>query len=139
MDGCAMATLDKCSADLKGRRPKNMIEVSLVKLKVFLPENKKNSVIIIIKCLLYFLQKIGDIGTIQDCQWFCNYIYGGSCNWFLHDNRTGECKIFGGQLDDLFNDCKESSFSASPSFDKCTSAFTPSSENGCYVNIISYL
>lgn len=84
-----------------------------------------------------FIQKIGDIDSIQDCQWFCNYVYEDRCTWFMHNEKTRECKLFGGQLNDIFDDCNEKGFPAFPSFSECTSAFNPSSENGCYVMYIS--
>ena len=54
----------------------------------------------------------------------------------MHDNKTRECKLFDGQIDELFNNCKEASFASYPSFSECSSAFDASSDDGCYVRTV---
>ena len=87
-------------------------------------------------CKTVCFQKMGDIHSIQVCQWFCSYIYGQRCTWFLYDSSTRECNMFKGQLDDFMSNCNEHSYAAYPSISECPSAFNPSSENGCYVRMI---
>ena len=136
MNGCAMATLDKCNGFSDRETHENMIEVRIllnnfltictIKISIFEP------VLLIVK---QFLQEIGGIDSIQDCQSFCRFIYSERCTWFLYDNKNKECKLFKGQLDDLFKSCNENSFPVFPSFSKCMSVFNTSSDDGCYVRI----
>ena len=135
MNGCAMATLDKCNGFSDGDTPENMIEVRIL-LHNLLTRFKS----IIQEPLLLIdkqcLQKIGGINSIEHCQSFCKFIYSETCTWFLYDNKNKECKLFNGQLDDLFDRCNDNSFAEFPSFLKCMSVFNPTSDNGCYVRII---
>lgn len=104
LEGCGMQTMDKCygTIPLDGSTPSNLVE------------------------------EIGEIQSIQICQWFCKEIYTANCTWFLYDRTTMDCKLFEGSLDDFQNDCSEIGYARDPSISDCPSAFDATSDNACY-------
>ena len=64
----------------------------------------------------------------------CRNIYRKSCNWFMFDSTTNECKLFAGSLNDLKTVCREFGYQREPNYETCDAVFEPESAKGCYVN-----
>lgn len=64
----------------------------------------------------------------------CRNIYRKSCNWFMFDSTTNECKLFAGSLNDLKSVCREFGYQREPNYETCDAVFESESANGCYVN-----
>ena len=82
----------------------------------------------------YFNQEIGHISGAQTCQRFCNELYNGTCQWFMYDKTTEDCKLFSSSLNDLWNDCREVGYAREPNHELCDEMFPSDSSNGCYVS-----
>ena len=83
---------------------------------------------------MFMYQEIGEVQSVQDCQWFCKEIYAGNCTYFLYDRRSEECKMFDGSLVDFQTDCNEVGYANVPDHAQCDTLFALDSGNGCYVS-----
>jgi len=104
LKGCSMSSLDKCYGTLPpdGSVPNDLIE------------------------------EIGHISDAQTCQRFCNDLYNGTCQWFMYDKTTKDCKLFSSSLNNLWNDCREVGYASEPDHELCDEMFPYDSSNGCY-------
>jgi len=104
LKGCSMSSLDKCYGTIPpdGSAPNDLLE------------------------------EIGHILDAQTCQRFCNELYNGTCQWFMYDKTTKDCKLFSSSLNDLWNDCREVGYARLPDHELCDEMFLPDSSNGCY-------
>jgi len=102
--GCGLAVMDKCYSTLPpdGSQSSNLIE------------------------------EIGAVDDAQTCQHFCNDLYPGSCEWFMYDRSTADCKLFRGSVSDLQDDCREAGYAVTPAHDECEAAFDVGSDDECY-------
>jgi len=102
--GCGLAVMDKCYSTLPpdGSQSSNLIE------------------------------EIGAVDDAQTCQHFCNDLYPESCEWFMYDRTTNDCKLFKGSVSDLQDDCREYGYAVTPSTDQCIAAFDVGSDDECY-------
>ena len=75
------------------------------------------------------------MSDVQVCQSFCKELYLDTCNWFMFDRTTNDCKLFKGSVSDFEEDCREEGYMKEPSLDMCESEFDPSGENGCFVSL----
>ena len=66
----------------------------------------------------------------------CKDLYNDSCNWFMWDGTTFDCKLFSGSLSDLEDDCNESGNAVHPSYSECKAVMIKEHE-GCYVSLKS--
>ena len=82
-----------------------------------------------------FLKEIGHVDDVQTCQEFCKDLYSGTCDWFIFDRTTNDCKIFNGTVSDFKDDCREIGYSRDPPIAACDVVFDEMSENGCYVSL----
>ena len=62
-------------------------------------------------------------------------MYAGTCQWFMFDGTTSDCKLFSSPLNDLWNDCREVGYAREPQYDLCDQVFSANSTNGCYVSM----
>jgi len=104
LKGCSMSSLDKCYGTVPpdGSVPNDLLE------------------------------EIGHISDAQTCQRFCNELYNGTCQWFMFDKTTEDCKLFSSPLNDLWNDCREVGYAREPDHELCDEMFPSDSSNGCY-------
>jgi len=104
LKGCSMSSLDKCYGTVPpdGSVPNDLLE------------------------------EIGHISDAQTCQRFCNELYNGTCQWFMFDKTTEDCKLFSSSLNDLWNDCREVGYAREPNHELCDEMFPSDSSNGCY-------
>jgi len=104
LKGCSMSSLDKCYGTVPpdGSVPNDLLE------------------------------EIGHISDAQTCQRFCNELYNGTCQWFMYDKTTEDCKLFSSSLNDLWNDCREVGYAREPNHELCDEMFPSDSSNGCY-------
>ena len=63
-------------------------------------------------------------------------MYANSCDWFMYDRATMDCKLFKGSLSDLVDDCTEFGYAVSPSYANCNYANVADPKYGCYVRKI---
>jgi len=101
--GCGLAVMDKCYEfnPPDGPNPENLIE---------------------------------EIGAVEDaitCQQFCKELYSTTCEWFMYDRTTNDCKLFKGTLEDLEDDCTEAGYAIRPLYDDC-SVSNVNSDDACY-------
>merc|ERR1712126_639693 len=78
------------------------------------------------------IEEIGHISDAQTCQRFCNDLYNGTCQWFMYDKTTNDCKLFSSSLNNLWNDCREVGYAREPDHELCDEMFPYDSSNGCY-------
>ena len=74
--------------------------------------------------------------TVEDCQFYCNTIYDGTCKYFYHDNKQKICLLLNTTGENLWTDCNKASGPKTPDVESCIthgSDYTP-----CWVRIIGY-
>ena len=69
----------------------------------------------------------------ETCQMFCKDLYPGSCNWFIFDKTSNDCKLFRGSLADFQNDCREIGYAVHPMYTECNTVFDEASDHACLV------
>ena len=109
LEGCGLSVMDKCYGHkpLDGSTPTNLIE------------------------------EIGSVANATICQLLCKDLYSNSCEWFMYDRTTNDCKLFKGPLSDLEDDCTEIGYAVSPPYDECNVNNVEENGDGCYVSKIT--
>ena len=84
------------------------------------------------------LQEIGAVPDAVTCQKFCKELYAGTCEIFMYDKTTQDCRLFSGSLEDLQKDCREIGYAVEPAFTECNKVFPVQGDTGCYVSHCTY-
>jgi len=101
-EGCGMAVLDKCyrGFPLNGSTPDILVET------------------------------VGEIPSVEECQWFCKELYSGECTWFAFDSQTNQCNIFKGSITDYTSSCELVGYPKEPNVADCSTTLT--GDDACY-------
>ena len=81
-----------------------------------------------------FYDENGIIETLKDvdeqnCQFYCDVIYKGICNFFIHDHKQMVCQLLEEPFGNYVDSCKKFGGPPSPSVDTCKQSTNP-----CKVN-----
>jgi len=101
-EGCGLAVLDKCyrGFPLNGSTPDILVET------------------------------VGEIPSVEECQWFCKELYSGECTWFAFDSQTNQCNIFKGSITDYTSSCELVGYPKEPNVADCSTTLT--GDDACY-------
>ena len=73
------------------------------------------------------IETIKDIDE-EDCQFYCNVIYGQNCTFYIYDKKQVVCEVFRSEMKDYIDSCKKYGGPPDPSVAQCLS-----SHNECKV------
>ena len=82
------------------------------------------------KCTLEdnsIIETLKDVGE-DDCQFYCNVIYGQNCTFYIYDKKQVVCEVFRSEMKDYIDSCKKYGGPPDPSVAQCLS-----SHNECKV------
>ena len=119
--------------------PINVIRfMTLIFLAVNVSSHQSNAQtcqdITIDKC---FFDDDGLIETLKDvdeasCQFYCNVIYAGQCNFFIYDHKQVLCELLQEPFGNYVDSCRKIGGPPSPSVDSCQDSNDP-----CKVYLLS--
>ena len=106
-EGCGLAVLDKCyrGFPLNGSTPDILVEVYNLELSN-MKETKKPAILYISQSVSFSFKTVGEIPSVEECQWFCKELYSGECTWFGFDTNMNQCYIFKGSITDYTSSCE---------------------------------
>ena len=73
------------------------------------------------------IETIKDIDE-ENCQFYCNVIYGQNCTFYIYDKKQVVCEVFRSEMKDYIDSCKKYGGPPDPSVAQCLS-----SHNECKV------
>ena len=137
-EGCGLEVLDKCyrGFPLNGSTPDILVEVRNLELSNMLEIKNQHSnqpVRSIYRKRVSFLFKtVGEIPSVEECQWFCKELYSGECTWFGFDTKTNQCNIFKGSITDYTSSCELVGYPKEPNVADCSTTLT--GDDACFVS-----
>ena len=77
-----------------------------------------------------FFDDDGLIETLKDvdeasCQFYCNVIYAGQCNFFIYDHKQVLCELLQEPFGNYVDSCRKIGGPPSPSVDSCQDSNDP--------------
>ena len=132
-EGCGLAVLDKCyrGFPLNGSTPDILVEVRNLEFSNML-ETEIPVIFIYPKRVSFSFKTVGEIPSVEECQWFCKELYSGKCTWFAFDTKTNQCNIFKGSITDYTSSCELVGYTKEPNVADCSATLT--GDDACYVS-----